>query len=97
MPTVYSSRPSVTTTYSGRDPVGRKYLSTEDWKIITTESWAWIIAIDSSNTAYTTNRLYTWQTWDDLWSQTWDDIGTMTWDDLFTGIKPAIYTSRPII
>ena len=35
-----------------RDPVWRKYLATEDWKIITTEDWKLIIAIDSSNTIY---------------------------------------------
>lgn len=94
MSTNYTSRASVTTTYWGRDPVGRKYLSTEDWKIITTESWAWIIAIDSSNTVYTTNRWYTAQT---LWEIAWT-LGWMAWTlaDYYTWILPTNYTSRII-
>lgn len=59
MPTSYNGRTSVTTNYSGRDPVGRKYLSTEDWKIITTEDGKPIIAIDYSNTVMTWRTLIT--------------------------------------
>lgn len=94
MPTVMTWRASVTTSLSARDPVGRKYLSTEDWKIITTEGWAWIIAIDSSNTTLTSNRWYTAVMLGDI-------VGTlagMTWTlaDYYTWILPTNYTSRII-
>lgn len=71
MATIYSGRASVTTSSSGRDPVGRKYLSTEDWKIITTESWAWIIAIDSANTVMTWRTQITTTWWMFKISSTW--------------------------
>jgi hypothetical protein len=93
---ILTARPTVSTSLNSRDPVGRKYLATEDWKIITTESGVWIIAIDSSPTTLTGRPAYQWQTWDDIGSQTWDDLGTMTWDDLFTWPVPTILTGRTI-
>ena len=96
MATSYSSRTIPTTSYNWRDPVGRKYLATESWQIITTEDWKWIIAVDSSNTNYTTNRWYVWQTWDDVSSLTWSSVSSRTWDSFYTGIKPTAYTWRII-
>lgn len=95
MPTYFTWRTSPTTTYSGRDPVGRKYLDNGQWVILTAESWAWLIAIDSSNTAYTTNRWYTAQT---LWEIAWT-LGWMAWTlaDYYTWILPTNYTWRNLI
>ncbi len=89
-------RNTISTTLSWRDPIGRKYLATEDWTILTTESWAWIIAVDYENTVLTGRPAYQGQTWDDLGSQTWDDLWTMTWNDLFTWPVPTILTWRVI-
>jgi len=89
-------RSTISTTLYSRDPVGRKYLATEDWKIITTEDWKWIIAIDYEDTVLTARPVYEWQTWDDLGSQTWDDVWTMTWNDLFTWPVPTVLTGRTI-
>lgn len=94
MPTTFTWRTIPITSYAWRDPVWRKYLSTESGEILTTEDGKWIIAIDSQNTQYTTDRQYIGQTWNDLWVQTWNSLGTMIWDDLYTWVKPTIYTSR---
>lgn len=94
MSTNYTSRASVTTTYWGRDPVGRKYLDNGQWAILTTEAGVWLIAVDSSNTVYTTNRWYTAQTlWEIAWTLAW-----MAWTlaDYYTWILPTNYTSRII-
>ena len=93
---ILTPRQTVTTSIYWRDPVWRKYLSTEDGKIITTESGEWIIAIDTEDTVLTGRATYQWQTWDDLGSQTWDDLWIMTWDDLFTWPIPTTLTGRNI-
>jgi hypothetical protein len=94
MATSYSSRTIPTTSHNWRDPVGRKYLATESWQIITTEDWKWLIAVDSSNTSYTTNRWYTavilWDIVWTLWGMTW------TLADYYTWILPTNYTWRII-
>lgn len=95
MVTSYSSRSSVTTSYNWRDPVGIVYLT--DLGNILTDDFGEGLYISQTNTQYVQNRAYTWQTWNDLWSQTWDDLGSQTWNDLYTWLAPTIYTSRPTI
>ena len=83
-----------TTTIWSRDPVGRKYLATEDGKILTTEDWKWIIAIDNTPTQLTSNRGYTATT-------LWEIGGTLAWmswtlSDYYTGILPTYLSWRVI-
>jgi hypothetical protein len=98
VPTIYSGRASVTTSYSGRDPVGRKYLDNGQWVILTTESWAWIIAIDSANTVMTWRTQITTPWWIFKISSSWFfKINSTDMLETQADYPYTLYTWRPII
>lgn len=98
MPTVMTWRIIPTTSSYWRDPVGRKYLSTEDWKIITTESWAWIIAIDSANTVMTWRTQITTTGWMFKISSTgFFKINSTDMLETQADYPYTLYTWRPLI
>lgn len=98
MVTSYSSRSSVTTSYSSREPIGILYLT--DLGNILTDDFGEGLYISQTNTQYTTRPqivrgdsmpvIETWY-WDD--TKLWDDL--KLWNDSLTLGTP--YTSRPSI